>query len=129
MDFFSSAQFSATGHSRSMKNGTNVVGLLNAILSVPRDIVLVGKDVGTQDGAVVGFHTNQHQSVLNLIRNAHNKTEETNIPSLANLASDLELKRFCDGCDCKLVINHDDVSTTVRVLGGDMVIECSWTEC
>ena len=127
MDFFSSARFGATGHSKSTENGTNVVGLLNAILSVPRDIVLVGKDGGTQGGAVVASHTDQHQSVLNLIRDAHNKTEETNIPSLANLASDLELKRLCDGCDCELAINRDDVSTAVRVLGGDVVVGCSRT--
>ena len=38
------SRFGVYGHSRSTENGTNVVGLLNAILGVPRDIVLVGKD-------------------------------------------------------------------------------------
>ena len=58
MDSFSSAQFGANGHSRSMENGTDVVGLLNAILGVPRNIVLVGKDGGAQGGAIVASHTN-----------------------------------------------------------------------
>ena len=54
------SRFGVYGHSRSTENGTNVVGLLNAILGVPRDIVLVGKDSSAQSGAVVAFHTGQH---------------------------------------------------------------------
>ena len=41
-----------------MENRTDIVGLLNAIIGVPRDIVLVGKDGGAQGGAVVASHTN-----------------------------------------------------------------------
>ena len=58
MVFFSSAQLGASGHSRSTENRTDVVGLLNAILDVPRDIVLVGKDSGAQGGAIVSPHIN-----------------------------------------------------------------------
>ena len=119
MDFLSTARFGANGHSRSTENGTDVVGLLNAILSVPRDIVLVGEDSSAQSGAVVASHTGQHQPVLNLIRDTCDKTKERNIPSLANLVSNLELERFCGGCDHKLAIGHDDISTAVRVLGSD----------
>ena len=115
MDFFSSARFSANIHSGSMENGTNVVGLLNAILGVPKDIVLVGKDSSAQSGAVAP-HTDQHQPVLNLIRDARGEIKERNIPSLVNLVSSL------GGCDRELATGHDDISTTVRVLGGDVVI-------
>ena len=121
MDFFSSARLGADIHSRSTENGTNVVGLLNAILGVQRDIVPVGKDSSAQSGAVAS-HTDQHQPVLNLIRGACGEIKERNIPSLANLASGLELKRLCGGGDRELAINHDDISTAVRVLGGDVVV-------
>ena len=122
MDFLSTAWFGANGHSRSTENGTNVVGLLNAILGVSKDIVLVGKDNSTQSGAVVASHTDQHQPVLNLIRNTCGETKERNIPSLANLVSNLERERFCGGCDHELAIGHNNISTAVRVLGGDVVV-------
>ena len=44
------------------------------------------------------------------------------VVTLANLVSNLELERFCGGCDHELAIGHDDISTAVRVLGGDVVV-------
>ena len=84
--------------------------------------MLVGEDSSAQSGAVVASHTDQHQPVLNLIRDTCSETKERNIPSLANLTSSLELERLCGGCDHELAIGHDDISAAVRVLGGDVVV-------
>ena len=44
------------------------------------------------------------------------------VPSLPDLAGGLELEWLDGGSDIELTIGNDDVSTTIKVLGGDVLV-------
>lgn len=50
------------------------------------------------------------------------KTREINAPSLSDLPSSLKLIWLGGGCDDELAVVHDDVSTAVGELGGDVLV-------
>jgi hypothetical protein len=51
-------------NSRGPENRTNVVGLLDTLLSAPDNVVTVGKDGSTKSGTIIAADTNHHQSGL-----------------------------------------------------------------
>jgi len=63
MNVFASGGLGANADSGRAQQGTDVVGLLDAGLGVPRDVVSVGEDSSSQGGTVVASQTNHHQSI------------------------------------------------------------------
>ncbi len=60
MDLLSSARLSTDAHSRGAEDRADVVGLLDAGLGVPDDIVAIGEDSRAQRGTVVAADADHH---------------------------------------------------------------------
>jgi len=104
VDILASGRLSSDADSGSAENGTNVVGLLDALLGVPDDVVTVGKDGSTESGTVVASNTDHEQA------------------SLGDSTLGLELVFLGGGFNVEVAIGDSDLGTAIDELRGDVLV-------
>jgi len=111
-------------HGGSTKNGTDVVGLLDALLGVPSDVVAVCKDSRAQRRAVITANTYHHQTAKWYDQNHMLAFKEMEIysPRLRRRKFGLELKLLRNWLDRELTVNDGNLRTTVGKLGSNVLV-------
>ena len=64
MDLLARARLSTNAHGRCTKDRSDIVGLLDASLGVPDNVVTVGEDGRAESRAVVASHADHHQTAM-----------------------------------------------------------------
>jgi hypothetical protein len=104
MDIVTSGRVGSNANSGGADDGTDIVGLLDAFLGVPDDVVTVGENGSTEGGTIVTADTDHHET------------------SFANSTLGLELIRLFSRGDEVLTVSHSDVRTAVDEFRGDKLV-------
>lgn len=105
-------------------NTAVVVRRLNAFLSVPGDVVLVGQDGGQKGGAVVAAEADHHEAEecpCELMLGMKRARKRSSLPSLRHLTLGLELVGDRVGLHVVLAIGDLDEGLGLDVGGGDVL--------